>query len=165
MDFDFLPPLEGETTTSRSIRMAILGTLSIAPSTIFLASLFFPTGPSDGACVPFRPAPSVYGFVWTILILLLTIFGIRLARADISNNSRYIQTLLTVLTITLCIAWMWRYHIDKTEGVTVFILLAGVLSALLPLALSTDVYNGALLMPLVVWVAFQTVVTSYETTC
>jgi tryptophan-rich sensory protein len=161
-----LPRQQGESPTERSIRMALLVLLTLAPSLIFVASLFFPTGPSAGECVPFRPASWVYGVVWTILVLLLSIYGARLARSNVlTKNQLYVQSFLTILTVAVAISWMWRYPIDKREGVTVFVFLAGVLSLLVPLSMESEINNGVLLMPLTIWVLFQTVVNAYETTC
>jgi hypothetical protein len=72
------------------------------------------------------------------------------------------MAILFFLIIATAILWMWRYHVNKLDGISIFIILLFQLVMLLPIAHSTSVYGVSLLMPLFVWVIFQLIVSARE---
>ena len=134
-----------------------------APWTICMAQAAknLKSGPEDGKCVKFRPDPWMYVVGWIFILLCLTASWYILAQTkDLSAFS--VMAILFFLIIATAILWMWRYHIKKLEGISIFIILLFQLVMLLPIAHSTSVYGVSLLMPLVVWVIFQLIVSARE---
>jgi tryptophan-rich sensory protein len=69
---------------------------------------------------------------------------------------------LFLLIISLCIGWLFAYNQDKKVAIAVFLAILSAIGLALPIAMTCDVYAGALLTPLFVWSAFQLAVSCRE---
>jgi tryptophan-rich sensory protein len=137
----------------------------VAPLLIFVFSSAFPSGPEDGKCVSWRPDPSVYIVAWIFIVLCLMAAWLVISRNCTGNLAWIVQTILFFLVILLAIIWMWRYHVDKRDGIAVFVFLLMLLLFLLPLANNTSTWAAALLMPLFFWAVFQLGINCAELAC
>jgi tryptophan-rich sensory protein len=108
----------------------------------------------DGKCVKYRPDPWIYIVSWILICLCLSVSWILLARNSQTKAFTF-QAILFLLIIAATIMWAWRYHTNKIDGISIFIIILFLLVMLLPIAYKTSVYGFALLLPLVVWVIFQ----------
>ena len=135
------------------------------PILIFILGPVFVVGKSDGACVPWRPDVAVYGIGWGFLVLCLMFSWLIVSRRSTGNIAWASQVVLFFLVILLCIFWMWLYHEDKRNGISVFVFLIMILLILLPIVQRTNTYAFALLLPLSFWAIFQLGVNCAEMIC
>jgi hypothetical protein len=151
------------TTTASLVRKSITVAWLFAPWTICIAQSVkqFKSGPLDGKSVKFRPDPMMYAFGWVFIIMCLSASWYILAQTA-DTLAFVVQAILFFLIIVTAILWMWRYHVNKIDGISIFIILLFQLVILLPLAHSTSVYGASLLMPLLVWAIFQLFVSARE---
>ena len=155
-------------------RLLYLVYCCLCVAAIFLPQYFWPSGPGDGACVPWRPAAFNYICVWSILCALLTI-SLTTATTTMKNGARafhdtretYVKLGLYAGILSCIVAWSPSYHNNKADGVTVFL---WMLLLVLPLVvlLGRDTRDDdstialATMSPLVVWVIFQMCVNIQE---
>ena len=155
-------------------RLLYLVYCCICVAAIFLPQGLWPSGPGDGACVPWRPAAFNYISVWSILCALLTISLTMATTTSSTEDGRifhhthetYARLCLYGGLLCCVFAWSPAYHNKKADGVTVFLwmlLLALPLLVLLSRTPGSDETIAlATLSPLVVWVLFQMCVNIQE---
>jgi hypothetical protein len=137
------------------------------PWLIFILSRVpvFKTGNDDGKCVKWRPPSATYAVAWSFLIIFLILSWLVISREATDNLLWSVQVVLVFVVILLCLLWMYFYHQNKSDGIAVFIFLLFFLVLLLPISFKTNIYAGALLMPLLVWAIFQLGINCAEMTC
>ena len=133
--------------------------LAAVPGTVGFSVSALCKMPSSDA-IPFRPPAWVFGVVWPILYALLGIAWFRTAVAFGVISFRSASYLLT--TLVLC-SWQLVYSCRKDVKNAVFVLLASVLSVAFNVALS-NMPERLMLIPLLVWVSFATLMNAYQTT-
>lgn len=125
---------------------------TLAPWLILAFS--YKTSKGMGSSVTWRPPSATYGVFWPVLIVLLSTAWVLISRkSDLPQFGTL--AVLFLLLIGLCIGWLFAYAEKKQNGIAVFLGLLSVIGMALPIALKCDIYAGALLMPLLVWVVFQ----------
>ena len=125
---------------------------TLAPWLILAFS--YKTSKGMGSSVKWRPPSATYGIFWPVLIVMLSMAWVLISRE--SDFSQFVTlAILFLLLISLCIGWLFAYAEKKENGIAVFLGLLSAIGIALPIALKCDVYAGALLVPLLVWVVFQ----------
>lgn len=120
---------------------------------------------NDGACVKWRPQGYVYIVAWFFIIFCMVVSWNEISKSIIPLKSFVIQAILVLFLILLSLMWLWRYHVNKLEGISVFVFLIMVLGIELPLAWSSSPLALAGLMPLLVWAIFQISLNATEMNC
>jgi benzodiazapine receptor len=121
----------------------------------FVTSMIWKVGPSAGANVPARPHPIVFGIVWPILYILMGIAWIKLRKDNgISND-----ILFGIITLLLCL-WIVIYYYNKKGGL--YVILLCYLAVLLAIIHNSKNKNSLLIVPLLVWLIFATMLNFTE---
>jgi tryptophan-rich sensory protein len=127
----------------------------LLPWAIFAANMFYPSGPTDGANVKWRPEPIVFAIVWTVLIIFLSVSWYLTIKNSVENKNQTmfnISNVLFVAVIASAVAWQIAYRKVKKDGVTCFIFLLFFLVPLISYLLFNKlIYSAMLLMPLLIW--------------
>lgn len=156
--------LQPKDMPKNTIRIIVTIIWIIAPWFILILGSTVPnlkSGKDDGKCVHYRPDTWIYIFSWVFICLCLSVSWILVARNS-KNKDFSLQAILFLLIIVSTIMWLWRYHTRKIDGISIFIILLFFIVMLLPIAYKTSVYGFALLLPLLVWVIFQLIVSMRE---
>jgi tryptophan-rich sensory protein len=156
--------LQPKDVPPNAIRTMITLLWIIAPWFILILGSTVPdlqSGKDDGKCVHYRPDTWLYIFSWVFICLCLSVSWILLAKKS-KNKDFTLQAMLFLLIIVATIMWLWRYHTRKIDGISIFVILLFFIVMLLPIAYKNSVYGFALLLPLLVWVIFQLIVSMRE---
>lgn len=124
----------------------------ILPWSIFAVNLFVKSSEDDGKVVPWRPEGYIFGIVWTMLVIFMSLSWYLALNSNMVSNT--IINMLFMLVILSAVMWQVLYHKkSKKSGITVFVFL---LFALVPLIMylyyTQSIYSAMLLMPLLIWV-------------
>ena len=129
----------------------------ILPSlAVYIPSFFFPVrSKTAGNKIPFRPPSYVFAIVWPILLLLL---GISWSSLEIKRFDIYYILLIVSLG-----SWSVLYHFSLLFSF-IDILLSLFMTIYLSyiLYITKNKYNFRLLLPLLAWLAYVSVLNSYE---
>lgn len=151
----------------QAARIILIILIALVPWLIPILGRSIPSlQPSDdaGKCVKFVPDKWMYAFGWTFLCACLSASWILVSlKSNLVDFA--LQAVMFFLIVGGCLVWMWRYPIHKKDGISVFLMILFVLVMLLPVAFKNSVYGMALLLPLLVWVIFQLVVSMRELEC
>lgn len=120
------------------------------------ASVACPVGRNNsGAEIPFRPPAFVFGIVWPILYAML---GWSMYLSSAGHPVRFALHALLTAMLTAWIPLTSCYG-RKKEGV--WLLLASVLTC--GYAMALDASARLLLLPLIVWLSFATLMSAWQT--
>jgi len=147
----------------------IIGVLWIVaiPSMILISSrVLWPIGSDAGGCVSFRPPASAYGVVWAMLITSLVASWIIFSRTETSTSTWVFVACMFFVIVSIASSWPYFYkHKTRQDAITVFVVLIMAIVVLVPTLWQTNVFSTGLLLPLLVWAAFQLTVSIEETKC
>ncbi len=109
---------------------------------------------------PWAPPAKVFGPVWTVLYLLMTV-AVWLVGKQASSSARTLALALFVAQLVLNALWSWLFFSFKTgQGAMLdVVLLLGTLLATLILFWRLRPIAGLLLAPYLAWVTFATALT------
>lgn len=123
----------------------------------FVTSMIWKVGSSAGANIPARPPPAVFGIVWPILYILMGLAWIRLR--DDKENKLYVDIMFSIITFLLCL-WIVTYYYSKRGGL--YVILFCYLAVLLTIVYNNKNKNSMLIVPLLVWLMFATMLNYTE---
>lgn len=132
---------------------------------VYGANMIWPSNDNDGKCVPFRPPGSSYGLAWGFLLLLFSWSWVNVLWNNSSTEIGIASTMLVLLLIAL-VMWQKNYHQNRLNGVSGLVWVMFLLLPSIVYVYSTgNHWSAVLLLPLLVWVVFQTYVNSTEISC
>ena len=138
---------------------------------IFIGQFWFPIGKEAGASVAWRPATWTYSVAWALLAVtscLAALLGIHYWKFEPLYLIPFVGFLM--LTYLLAFAWEGVYHAAKNgkgsttlnDALGVFVLFLFAAVMFVASGFSLNVFVGLLVLPLVVWGAFQLAVGAAE---
>lgn len=131
---------------------------------IFGSNLIWPSGPKDGACVIWRPDGVTYSVAWIFLILCIGFSWTMVIWFGTTENI-IVASILFGLILLMTTFWQWRYHVNKKDGITIFLFLLFFLAPLIAYLSKINVYSQMALLPLLIWSVFQLAVNIEEIKC
>ena len=155
-----------ESSVQQKIRMIISWIWVFAPFVILvLGSTVYRPTKEAGACVPWRPTSEMYGITWGILCLFLSISWIAVC-GKAPFPAFVCIALLFALVIALSVTWLGVYYNnDKKPAMSVLVGILLLVVILVPVAFQLNVWSGALLCPLFMWLVLQIAVGASELSC
>lgn len=108
-----------------------------------------------GKDVSFRPPSWVFGVVWPILYVLLGVSWVIAHRLKPSNSIIY-GTLTLFLTL-----WILTYSCAKNKTFAMYVLLESILAVIACMYVGNTT-SRVLLIPLLIWVTFATILNAAE---
>lgn len=120
-------------------------------------AMFCKVGSEAGSNVPFRPPPIVFSIVWPILYLLLGISWL-LAR----NSNGFIADLLYIVIIALLNLWIYMYSCVKDKKSAISVIVISFIATLLTCIFVGTFWSKLMLFPLILWLAFASILNIYE---
>jgi len=125
----------------------------------YLTAMFCKVGSDSGSNVSFRPPPIVFSIVWPILYLFLGISWV-LAR----NYNRYIADIAYIIIILLLNMWIYVYSCQKDKKSAISVIALSFIATLLTCIFLGTFLSKLLILPLVLWLFFATILNIFEVT-
>ena len=114
------------------------------------------SGPDDGKSVPWRPDPSVFIIMWTLIAFLVAIAW-SLCVNNLKPPNVHVANFLFVGFLIAAGSWQFMYHNKKKSGITSFIILFCFLIPLIMFCYYTNqIYSAMMLCVPLVWCIFAT---------
>jgi len=117
---------------------------------VYVVSVLYPVKKTSGEKVPFRPPPYVFAIVWPILLLLVGYSWT--LRQDLSG-------LYFTLTVLLS---AWSGIFNSSTLMAFYEIIATTLFAIFLIFHKFDTVSSYLLVPLVLWLMFASVLNYYS---
>lgn len=117
---------------------------------VYIVSAYFPVGKSAGQNVSFRPPPYAFAIVWPILLLLLGYSW------TLRQNLSVLYFALTVLISS------WSAVFTFSALSSFYEIIATTLFAIFLIFYKFDSLSSYLLIPLVLWLTFASVLNYYS---
>lgn len=126
---------------------------------VYVPTILYPVDESYGENIPFRPPGYVFAIVWPILLVLL---GISWVLALKNKIDKTINILYIILVILLG-SWSFFFTLNKLAGLIVIVLsLCGTISITCENIKLGKKLSGYLLIPLIGWLSFATILNIYS---
>ena len=117
----------------------------------YLTAFFCSPGKNTGKSVKFRPNGIYFALIWPILYILLGLAW---------YNSLSVSLFYIILTSLLCL-WLIVYSCIKNKQISIYILFLILMLLLFCYTNSTKISQN-LLIPLIVWCLFATLLSLFE---
>ena len=124
--------------------------LFIPVMSVYLVSLLYPVTNNAGKSVSFRPPPYVFAIVWPILLLLIGYSWI--LREDIT---------LFYFILTLLLS-CWSIVFTYSKLLAFYEIILTIIFALIVCFYKFQVLSSLLLIPLILWLSFASVLNYYS---
>ena len=126
---------------------------------VYVPTILYPVDDSYGENIPFRPPGYVFAIVWPILLILLGISWVLSLKNKIDRN----VNILYIALVILLGSWSFFFTLNKLAGLIVIILsLCGTISITYKNIKLDKKPSGYLLIPLICWLSFATILNIYS---
>ena len=126
---------------------------------VYIPTIIYPVDDSYGENIPFRPPGYVFAIVWPILLILLGISWV----LSLKNKIDRTINILYILLVILLGSWSFFFTLNKIAGLIVIILsLSGTISITFQNIKLGKKLSGYLLIPLIGWLSFATILNIFS---
>lgn len=126
---------------------------------VYIPTILYPVDDSYGSNVPFRPPGYVFAIVWPILLVLLGISWVSALKNKIDRT----VNILYIALVVLLGSWSFFFTLNKLFGLIVIVLsLYGTISITYKNIKLRKKPSGYLLIPLIGWLSFATILNIYS---
>lgn len=126
---------------------------------VYVPTILYPVDDSYGENIPFRPPGYVFAIVWPILLILLGISWV----LSLKNKIDRTVNILYIALVILLGSWSFFFTLNKLAGLIVIILsLCGTISITCENIKLNKKPSGYLLIPLIGWLSFATILNIYS---
>tara|TARA_Y100000389_G_scaffold189814_1_gene213953 strand:+ start:587 stop:1036 length:450 start_codon:yes stop_codon:yes gene_type:complete len=126
---------------------------------VYIPTIIYPVDDSYGENIQFRPPGYVFAIVWPILLILLGISWV----LSLKNKIDRTINILYILLVILLGSWSFFFTLNKIAGLIVIILsLSGTISITFQNIKLGKKLSGYLLIPLIGWLSFATILNIFS---
>lgn len=128
----------------------------------YVTSLACKMSSRSGQSVAFRPPSVVFGIVWPILYIMMGVAWCFSAQKTKQGTDNILVHIFNAFLVTALVTWMIVYACGKNKQAAVFVLLISVLLALAVYTVAPSLMTKLLVLPLVAWLGFATLMNATE---